>query len=52
MTHSQEQSARYWPSDKMVQYGDMFVETINETDTKFYTIREFRLTHSKVNLYA
>lgn len=47
----QEQSARYWPADKMTQYGDMFVETVKETDNGFYCVREMQITHTKVNYY-
>ena len=34
----------------MTQYGDMFVETTNESSSGFYTVREFQVTHTKVRM--
>ena len=34
----------------MTQYGDMFVETTNELNSGFYTVREFQVTHTKVRM--
>ncbi|XP_019856078.1 PREDICTED: receptor-type tyrosine-protein phosphatase delta-like isoform X2 [Amphimedon queenslandica] len=42
-----DQSVQYWPKDQLTQYGDMFIETISETDTGFYVIREITITHTK-----
>ena len=40
---------QYWPNDQLTQYGDMFIETLNETETGFYKIRELQMTHTKVS---
>jgi netrin-G3 ligand len=45
--NGKEQSVRYWPTDKLTQYGDIFIETQTENDTGFYIIRELQMTHTK-----
>ena len=44
----QEQSARYWPMDKLRQHGDLFVELTQQQDFVTYTTREFSITNTKV----
>ncbi len=43
-----EQCVRYWPSDKIRQHGDLFVELIGQHDFATYTMREFSITNTKV----
>ncbi len=43
-----EQCVRYWPSDKIRQHGDLFVELTSQHEFTTYTVREFSVTNTKV----
>lgn len=51
----QEQSVCYWPSDKVHQHGDMFIEQQNMSSVPqgalpiSCKVREFSVTNTKVN---
>ena len=51
LSHTQEQSARYWPMDKLRQHGDLFVELTQVQDFPTYTMRELSITNTKVMFY-
>ncbi|XP_064387090.1 receptor-type tyrosine-protein phosphatase S-like isoform X2 [Halichondria panicea] len=44
-----EQCVRYWPTEKIIQQGDMFIELTQMTDYGSYTMREFSVTNTKIN---
>ena len=44
----QEMCMRYWPTEKLKQHGDMFIELAQQIDYPNYTLREFSITNTKV----
>lgn len=49
LPHIQEQSVCYWPSEKVRQHGDMFIEQTSMTEMPNYSMREFAITNTKIN---
>ena len=43
---------RYWPSDKIRQHGDLFIELTQEQEFSSYTMREFSVTNTKVRSHV
>ena len=39
----------YWPTDKVKQHGDMFIEQTSVSEMPSYTMREFAVTNTKIN---
>ena len=39
----------YWPTDKVRQHGDMFIEQTSVTEHTGYVLREFAITNTKIN---
>ncbi len=39
----------YWPTDKVRQHGDMFIELVNLSKFPSYTMREVAITNTKIN---
>ena len=46
---AQEQCVRYWPTEKIQQHGDMFIELTQVSEYGTYTMREFSITNTKIN---
>ena len=49
LVHPQEQCVCYWPTEKVRQHGDMFIEQSNCSQLPSYTMREFAVTNTKIN---
>lgn len=39
----------YWPSEKVRQHGDMFIEQASVSEMPSYVMREFAITNTKIN---
>lgn len=39
----------YWPTDKVRQHGDMFIEQTSMSQLQNYIVREFAITNTKIN---
>ena len=44
----EEMCVRYWPTDRLRQHGDLFVELTSESTYPSYIMREFSVTNTKV----
>ena len=46
--NGKEMCVRYWPTDRLRQHGDLFVELTSESTYPSYIMREFSVTNTKV----